>query len=120
MSNLDWFNESLLVEPVSKYVQVQDKNIHYLVWGDENKPGIFFIHGYSAHAHWWDVVAPAFLDKFCAHKLDVAKRGYKISKNMIFFIFLRYKNLVEYIEGRPRRRYAHDLGFVIVNTKFYY
>ena len=61
MSNLDWFNESLLVEPVSKYVQVEDKNIHYLVWGDENKPGIFFIHGYSAHAHWWDFVSPAFL-----------------------------------------------------------
>ena len=64
MSNFDWFNESLLVEPVSKYVQVQDKNIHYLVWGDESKPGLFFINGYSAHAHWWDFVAPAFLDNF--------------------------------------------------------
>ena len=75
MSNFDWFNESLLVEPVSKYVQVQDKNIHYLIWGDESKPGIFFIHGYSAHAHWWDFVAPAFLDHFCAVAIDLSGAG---------------------------------------------
>ena len=75
MSNLDWFNESLQVEPVSKYLQVQDKNIHYLVWGDESKPGIFFIHGYSAHAHWWDFVAPAFLDNFSAVAIDLSGSG---------------------------------------------
>ena len=75
MSNFDWFNESLQVEPVSKYVQVQDKNIHYLVWGDENKPGLFFIHGYSAHAHWWDFVAPAFLDNFSAVAIDLSGSG---------------------------------------------
>ena len=75
MSNLDWFNESLLVEPISKYVQVQDKNIHYLVWGDENMPGLFFIHGYSAHAHWWDFIAPAFLDNFCAVAIDLSGSG---------------------------------------------
>ena len=75
MSNLDWFNESLLVEPISKYVQVENKNIHYLLWGDESKPGIFFIHGYSAHAHWWDFVAPAFLDNFCAVAIDLSGSG---------------------------------------------
>ena len=75
MSNLDWFNESLQVESVSKYLQVQDKNIHYLVWGDESKPGLFFIHGYSAHAHWWDFVAPAFLDNFCAVAIDLSGSG---------------------------------------------
>jgi len=75
MSNIDWFNESLLVEPVSKHVKVGDKSIHYLVWGDENKKGLFFVHGYSAHAHWWDFVAPAFLDNFCAVAIDLSGSG---------------------------------------------
>ena len=75
MSNLDWFNESLLVEPVSKFVDVEDRSIHYLVWGNESKKGLFFIHGYSAHAHWWDFVAPAFLDNFCVVAIDLSGSG---------------------------------------------
>ena len=41
MSNVDWFNESLTAEPVSKYVEVHNKKIHYLIWGDL---GLSLIH----------------------------------------------------------------------------
>ena len=75
MSNLDWFNESLLIEPVSKQIEVHEKTINYLVWGEESKPGLFFIHGYSAHAHWWDFVAPAFIEKFCVVAIDLSGSG---------------------------------------------
>ena len=51
MSNIDWFNESISIKPISKVVEVHEKNINYLVWDNEGKPGLFFIHGYSAHAH---------------------------------------------------------------------
>ena len=75
MSNIDWFNESLLIEPASKQIQVHDKTINYLVWGEESKPGLFFIHGYSAHAHWWDFVAPAFIEKCCVVAIDLSGSG---------------------------------------------
>ena len=75
MSNLDWFNESLQIEPISKSIDVHGKKINYLVWGDIEKPGIFFIHGYSAHAHWWDFVAPAFLKDFCVAAIDLSGSG---------------------------------------------
>ena len=75
MSNIDWFNESLLIEPASKQIQVHDKTINYLVWGEESKPGLFFIHGYSAHAHWGDFVAPAFIEKFCVVAIDLSGSG---------------------------------------------
>ena len=75
MSNIDWFNESISIEPVTKAVEVHEKKINYLVWGDEGKPGLFFIHGYSAHAHWWDFVAPAFLDNYSVVAIDLSGCG---------------------------------------------
>ena len=75
MSNIDWFKESLSIQPVSKYIEVEGKKIHYLVWGLEEKPGLFFIHGYSAHAHWWDFVAPAFIEKYCVVAMDLSGSG---------------------------------------------
>ncbi len=75
MSNVDWFNESLQAEPVSRYIKVHDKRIHYLIWGDLSKPGLFFIHGYSAHANWWDFVSPAFTDNFCVVAIDLSGSG---------------------------------------------
>ena len=75
MSNIDWFNESISIKPISKVVEVHEKNINYLVWDNEGKPGLFFIHGYSAHAHWWDFVAPAFLDNYSVVAIDFSGCG---------------------------------------------
>ena len=75
MSNIDWFNESISIKPISKVVEVHEKKINYLVWGNEWKPWLFFIHGYSAHAHWWDFVAPAFLDNYSVVAIDLSGCG---------------------------------------------
>ena len=32
--------------------------VHYLRWGERDRPGIVLVHGGAAHAHWWDHVAP--------------------------------------------------------------
>ncbi len=48
--------------------------LNCLDYGGEGKPPILFLHGGSAHAHWWDFVAPAFVGDF--HVLALDQRGH--------------------------------------------
>jgi pimeloyl-ACP methyl ester carboxylesterase len=43
-------------------------------YGGTGKPPMLFVHGGSAHARWWDFVAPAFTDRF--HVLALDQRGH--------------------------------------------
>ena len=72
-----WFEEALKNAPKSHYLQVMDCNIHYLRWGPEvsDLNGILFIHGASAHAHWWDFVAPFFCHNRPVAALDLSGMG---------------------------------------------
>jgi pimeloyl-ACP methyl ester carboxylesterase len=40
-------------------VKVDGTRIHYLHWGEIGRPGIVFVHGGAAHAHWWSFVRTA-------------------------------------------------------------
>ena len=75
MNNQEWFNESLLSTSTENFVEVEGAKIHYLSWGDTNKPGLFFIHGFSANAHWWDFIAPAFTEDYCVVAIDLSGSG---------------------------------------------
>ena len=75
MNNQEWFNESLLSTPTENYVEVEGAKIHYLTWGDTKNPGLFFIHGFSANAHWWDFIAPAFTEDYCVVAIDLSGSG---------------------------------------------
>ena len=44
-------------------------------YGSEGKPPILFIHGGSAHGHWWDFVGPHFTDRFHALAIDLRGHG---------------------------------------------
>ena len=72
-----WFEEALKNAPKSHNLQVMDCNIHYLRWGPEvsDLNGILFIHGASAHAHWWDFIAPFFCDNRPVAALDLSGMG---------------------------------------------
>ena len=48
--------------------------LNCLDYGGDGKPSMLFLHGGSAHAHWWDFVAPAFVDHF--HALALDQRGH--------------------------------------------
>ena len=48
--------------------------LNCLDYGGEGKPPLLFLHGGSAHAHWWDFVAPALTDDF--HALALDQRGH--------------------------------------------
>lgn len=45
-----------------------------LEWGAPGRPGLCFLHGGSAHAHWFDGVAPAFADRY--HVIALDQRGH--------------------------------------------
>ena len=75
MSTSEWFEKTIQNKPKSKFVNVDGANIHYLIWGDVSKPGLFLIHGFSAHAHWWDFIAPNFVDNYCVVAIDLSGMG---------------------------------------------
>src|SRR5262245_44610480 len=45
-----------------------------LEWGTRGRPVLCFLHGGSAHAHWWDGVAPTFADRY--HVVALDQRGH--------------------------------------------
>lgn len=53
---------------------VNGLRLHALEAGRGNRPTICFLHGGSAHAHWFDGVMPAFVGRF--HVLALDQRGH--------------------------------------------
>src|SRR5258706_12064252 len=56
-------------------LQVGGLTLHALEWGIAGRPALCFLHGGSAHAHWFDLVAPAFVDRYHAIPLDQRGHG---------------------------------------------
>ena len=46
-----------------------------LEWGKPGRPTLCFLHGGSAHSHWFDAVAPAFADRYHVFSLDQRGHG---------------------------------------------
>lgn len=62
-----------------RFVTVNGLRLHYLDWGAAGKPPFLMLHGGSAYAHWWDLVAPAFVEDF--HVLAFDQRGHGDSQH---------------------------------------
>jgi len=48
--------------------------LHALEWGEPGRPALGFLHGGSAHAHWFDAVVPALGDRY--HVISLDQRGH--------------------------------------------
>lgn len=48
--------------------------LHFLESGRPGAPGLCFLHGGAAHAHWFDAVTPALADRF--HVVSLDQRGH--------------------------------------------
>lgn len=72
-----WVADALLHSPASHTVVVDGCPIHYLSWNESEraKPGVLLVHGFCAHAHWWDFVAPALLDHYRVFAMDLGGMG---------------------------------------------
>lgn len=47
-------------------VMVEEARVSYRHWGldQSRRPMLFLVHGFMAHARWWDHIAPCFADRF--------------------------------------------------------
>lgn len=59
---------------VRRSFTVNGLTLRALAWGSTGQPGLCFLHGGSAHAHWFDAVAPAFADRY--HVVSLDQRGH--------------------------------------------
>jgi len=73
----DWFRRALATPGTSRRVVVDGASIHYLLWSGDGskKPGILFVHGFLAHARWWDFIAPFFAETFRVAAIDLSGMG---------------------------------------------
>ena len=63
------------VQPKDKTVNVNGINLHYLDWGNEDKPKILLLHGLRGHCHSWDDVSAEFCKDYHIVALDQRGRG---------------------------------------------
>ncbi len=70
-----WFDRALAHQPETHRVDSNGCAIHYLVWGRRGAPGLVFIHGGAAHAHWWSFLVPHLADSYRVVAMDLSGHG---------------------------------------------
>lgn len=60
----DWFAWALAQEPEIASIMCEGVALDTRAWGDPGKPGLLFLHGFTAHADWWSFIAPFFADRY--------------------------------------------------------
>ncbi len=61
--------------PTSRFIRVNGLALHYLEWGEATNPALILLHGGSAHAHWWDHIAPTLARTYRVLALDLRGHG---------------------------------------------
>lgn len=70
-----WYREAIATPYKKGSVEVAGCNIHYQHWLNPNAPALLLIHGYAAHSHWWDFIAPLLLDQYQVVAIDISGCG---------------------------------------------
>lgn len=63
------------VKPYDRYVDANELRLHYLEWGHKQGQPMVLLHGFLAHAHVWDEIAPAFKGRYRVLALDQRGHG---------------------------------------------
>lgn len=77
VENFAAFIERSLQQPgASRQVEVEGIPLHCLEWpGPPGAPTLLLLHGYLAHAHWWDFVAPWLATRYRVVAMDFGGMG---------------------------------------------
>jgi len=72
-----WFDWALRHPGRSRFIEVNGRRLHYLEWGSAAKglPVLLLVHGLRGHAHWWDGIAPFFIEGYRVIALDLSGMG---------------------------------------------
>lgn len=75
----EWFRKAVKHQKESFYISVEGCKIHYQHWVQSDKkikkPPLLLVHGGGAHAHWWDFLAPSFIDNYDVLAIDLSGMG---------------------------------------------
>ena len=70
-----WFSAAIAAPRREGTVEVEGCPIHFMEWGEAALPGLVFVHGGAAHAHWWSFLAPLLTDRWHCAALDLSGHG---------------------------------------------
>lgn len=73
----EWLTRALSSQTSSHFITSADVRLHYRCWNAEEttKPVLLFIHGFRAHSHWWDFIAPFFKERYRVIAMDLSGMG---------------------------------------------
>lgn len=63
------------VEPLEKFVTINNLRLRYLEWGNEGKPVIVCLHGHTGQAHIWNEFADEMSSQYHIYALDQRGHG---------------------------------------------
>lgn len=88
-----WLDEAWSRQASLRHVTVDGARVAYRDWGRPAgaAQGLVFVHGFLAHARWWDHIAPRFADRYHAIATDLSGMGDS-----------------EWRERYPRALFAHE------------
>lgn len=70
-----WFDDAVAATPERHRVESNGCEINYLAWGPPGAPGLVFVHGGAAHAHWWSFIVPHLADHYRVVAMDLSGHG---------------------------------------------
>jgi len=70
-----WFRRATETPAGRTTVEVAGVAVNALTWGEPGRPGLLFVHGGGAHAHWWSFLAPLLADDHRVAALDMSGHG---------------------------------------------
>ena len=71
-----WFTQALAAPRTEYDTEVAGTPVHWLDWGrNPEAPGLVFVHGGAAHAHWWSFLAPMFTERWHPVAFDLTGHG---------------------------------------------
>lgn len=103
-----------IVGPASSYYISQRLKLHFVDWGNEDKPPLLLVHGGQDHARSWDWVARALRQDY--HVIAPDLRGHGDSawaqggQYTVPEFVLDIAQLIEVLDLAPLRIVAHSLG----------
>ena len=73
----NWLTTQWAHTPRAFQVEVEGARIACLGWNMDSVflPGLVLVHGFRAHARWWDHIAPSFTDRYRVVALNLSGMG---------------------------------------------